>query len=258
MTLNTAITREISPEINQCELTFVKRSPIDLEKAKTQHANYRAALAQSGLSVVQLPALAGLPDGLFVEDPAIILDDIAILTHMGTESRQPEVEHLAQTLRDIAHSSGLKRLASSKAEMFCASAKPFREFQTFQSRRCEPTSHDCQPHFYTVKSAEISGCLHLKTGCSYLGRNTILLNPSWVPARCLWLHLINIDPSEPFAANALPSATQFFTLGFPKTQAKLEQKGFKLHLLDISELQKAEAGLTCLSQVFEVLPHTIY
>src|SRR5579862_8448614 len=90
----TAITRAVS----QCQVAFVKRQPIDLAKAIDQHNRYEACLAALGIEIVSLPAAPDLPDAVFVEDPAIILDEVAVMTRMGAESRRGESESLAQAV----------------------------------------------------------------------------------------------------------------------------------------------------------------
>src|SRR5580698_6222766 len=94
----TAITRAVSPSMNDCQLAFVERQPIDIAKAVAQHDEYEACLRSLGIAVVSLPALPDLPDAVFVEDPAIVLDEIAIMTRMGAESRRGESESLAEAL----------------------------------------------------------------------------------------------------------------------------------------------------------------
>src|SRR5512137_795749 len=94
----TAITRAVSPAFANCELSFIQRRPIDLEKAKQQHRAYEKLLEKLGARVISLPAEPTLPDSMFVEDPAIVLDEIAVIMPLGTASRRPESVSLAQAL----------------------------------------------------------------------------------------------------------------------------------------------------------------
>ena len=94
----TAITRAVSPSMNSCQLTFAERQPIDIAKAIAQHDLYEACLASLGIAVVSLPALPDQPDAVFVEDPAIVLDEVAIMTRMGVESRRGESASLAEAI----------------------------------------------------------------------------------------------------------------------------------------------------------------
>ena len=94
----TAISRAVSASINDCQLAFVERQPIDIGKAIAQHDQYETCLASLGIAVVSLPAVPNLPDAVFVEDPAIVLDEIAIMTRMGAESRRGESASLAEAI----------------------------------------------------------------------------------------------------------------------------------------------------------------
>src|SRR5580765_2039198 len=94
----TAITRSVSPAIVNCELSFISRQPINLEIACAQHLAYERLLDKLGARVVSLPAEPDLPDSMFVEDPAIVLDELAVIFPLGTVSRRPEAASLAQAL----------------------------------------------------------------------------------------------------------------------------------------------------------------
>ena len=94
----TAIVREISASINECELSFHSRQPIHLARAVAQHQAYQDCLAELGLTIIPLPAEPALPDAVFVEDPAVIVDELAIITNMGAPSRRPESKSLAKVL----------------------------------------------------------------------------------------------------------------------------------------------------------------
>ncbi len=86
----TAITRGVSPLLAECELTWLAREPIDMELARAQHRAYEQALREAGARVIALPALHGQPDCVFVEDPALVLDEVAVITSMGAASRRGE------------------------------------------------------------------------------------------------------------------------------------------------------------------------
>ena len=94
----TAITRAVSPALAHCELSFISRQRIDLEKARLQHRAYEQLLEKLGARVISLPAEPDLPDSMFVEDPAIVLDELAVILPLGTETRRREAGSLAQAL----------------------------------------------------------------------------------------------------------------------------------------------------------------
>src|SRR5438046_9171919 len=94
----TAITREVSSSINNCELSFHARKPIDVAKAIAQHKAYQDCLAELGVRIVSLPAEPELPDAVFVEDPAVVVDEVAVISIMGAPSRRPDADSLAHAL----------------------------------------------------------------------------------------------------------------------------------------------------------------
>ena len=93
-----AITRRISPRFNECEITHIDRTPIDLDIASEQHSNYVQALEKLGCEVIELPAETDLPDSVFVDDTAFILPEVAVITRPGADSRKPETESIIQAL----------------------------------------------------------------------------------------------------------------------------------------------------------------
>jgi dimethylargininase len=249
-----AITREVSLSINECEVSFQSRRPIDVTKAIAQHEAYRDCLAALGAQIVSLPAEAKLPDAVFVEDTAVVLDEIAIIAQMGALSRRPEVESIAEALgcyRPLKFLSGPATLDGGDV------LRIGRTIYAGLSRRTnragiEQLRELVAEYDYRVQPIEVKGCLHLKSACSYLGRQTLLLNRSLIGAEQLagW-QLLDVSADEPAAANVLLlNQTLIMPDSFPKTRALLEKRGFEVQALDVSELQKAEAGVTCCSLIF--------
>jgi dimethylargininase len=254
----TAITRAVSPALANCELSFIERQPIHLEKARQQHRAYEKLLEELGARVISLPAEPSLPDSLFVEDPAVVLDELAVIMPLGTASRRPEAVSLAQALakfRKLEHVNlpGLMEggdILRVGRKLFAAlstrtNAEGIRQLQAI-----------LKPHGYEVIAVPVTGCLHLKSAVTHLGNETLLANRAWIdPAPLAGYPWIDVAPEEPHAANALAvSGKVIFPTSFPRTRARLEARGFQVEPLDISELQKAEAGLTCSSLLFETLP----
>src|SRR5215471_13014360 len=94
-----AITRAVSPAVAHCQLSFIPRQPIDLRQARAEHQAYENLLVRLGARVISLPAEAALPDSMFVEDPALVLDELAVIFPLGTESRRPEAPSIAAALQ---------------------------------------------------------------------------------------------------------------------------------------------------------------
>lgn len=251
----TAITRSVSPAIVNCELSFIPRQPINLEIARAQHLAYEQLLEKLGARVVSLPAEPDLPDSMFVEDPAIVLDELALIFPLGTESRCPEAVSLAQAVskfRRLEHVTLPGTLEGGDVlrigrKLFVGLSK------RSNAAGIRQLAAILVPYRYEVIAVPVTGCLHLKSAVTCLGRDTLLANRAWFdPAPFSGYHWIDVDPAEPHAANALALVnTIIFPASFPRTRARIEAAGFHVTPLDISELQKAESGLTCSSLIFE-------
>ncbi len=251
----TAITRKVSPALAHCELSFIGRKPIDIEKARAQHQAYEHLLARLGANVISLPAEPELPDSMFVEDPAIVLDEVAVIFPLGTESRRKESPSIAAELgkfRKLAYVQLPGRLEGG--DVLRVGKKAF----VGSTARSNPEGIRqlavILAHYgYDLSAIAVRGCLHLKSAVTGLGRNTLLANRTWFDWKCMegfaW---IDVDSGEPHAGNALAVGDSVvFPASFPKTRANIEARGFRVVPLDISELQKAESGLTCSSLLFE-------
>jgi dimethylargininase len=250
----TAITREVSASINDCELSFHARKPIDVAKAIAQHKAYRDCLTELGIRVVSLPAEPELPDAVFVEDAAVVVDEVAVISIMGAPSRRSEARSVADALScyrpikflvEPATLDGGDVLRTGHSVFVGLSQRTHREaFSQLQDL--------LGGYGYHVQPVEVRSCLHLKSACSYIGSGTMLLNRSWIDAeRFRGFELIDVPGEEPAAANALLlNDVVIIPASFPKTRALLEQRGFRVRTIDLSELQKAEGGVTCGSLIF--------
>jgi len=254
----TAITRAVSPGIVHCELTFLARQTIDLAKAEQQHRAYQALLAQCGARVISLPSEPALPDSMFVEDPAIVLDELAIIFPLGTESRRPESASIAQALAKFRKLARVELPGQVEGgDLLLIDRRLFAGLSTrTNAEGIRQLAAILAPHNYQVLGVPVTGCLHLKSAVTCLGRNTLLANRAWFdPSPLTGFDWIDVAPDEPHAANALAIRdTVIFPASFPQTRARLEARGFHVTPLDISELQKAESGLTCSSLLFEAPP----
>ncbi len=257
----TAITCQVSASINDCALSFHTRQPIDVAKAIAQHKGYEDCLAGLGAQLVTLPAEPRLPDAVFVEDAAVVVDEVAVIPIMGAAKRQPEVRSLADAL---ARYRPLEFLAEPATLDGGDVVRIGRSVFVGLSRRTNRDGVDqmrdiLRPYNYQVQPVEIKGCLHLKSACSYIGHDTVLVNRSWIDAEQLRkFELLDVPVEEPAAANALLlNDIVILPASFPKTRVLLEKRGFRVRAIDVSELQKAEAGVTCCSLIFngEALIH---
>lgn len=250
----TAITREVSSSIANCELSFHARRPIDVAKAIAQHNAYQDCLAELGVRVISLPAEPTLPDAVFVEDPVVVVDELAVIANMGARSRRPEAGSLADALACYRPLEFLCEPATlDGGDVLRIGRSVFAGLSRRTNRDgLEQLIELLRPYDYRLQAVEVRGCLHLKSACSYIGNDTILVNRSWIDAEQFsgfeWL---DVFEDEPAAANALLlNDVVIMPSSFPKTRGLLEERGFAVRAIDMSELQKAEAGVTCCSLIF--------
>jgi dimethylargininase len=248
-----AFTRPPGAALTECELTFLAREPIDVSLALHQHRAYESALQSAGARIERLPDVPDLPDAPFVEDAAVVLDEVAIIASMAAASRRREIETVVPALgahRPVKRLSPPARLDGGDV------LRVGRELFIGVSTR---TNHEAvravwaivREYGYTVTPVGVTGCLHLKTGCSRLTDVTVLIDSRRI-AREPFRHLscVEVPEGEADAANVL--VVDRFALvasGFPRTAALLLQQGLTVESVDLSEFQKAEAGATCLSLI---------
>ena len=254
MTPLRALTHQVSPQIGLCELTFVGRSAIDLALAQAQHRHYCETLKALGVEVITLADNSAFPDACFVEDTAIVAGQAALITSMGVASRRGETPLIAQELG--------KHLSLSQVELPATleGGDVLRVGQTFfaglssrtNARGIQALKAWAEPLGYRVVAIETAASLHLKSACTAIDDETLLLNPDWVDTRAFQgFELIMVAPEEPAAANLLRLDTQLCVqTGFPRTAEKLQALGRSVVWMDTSELSKAEGALTCLSILF--------
>ena len=250
-----AVTREVSPAMNRCELSYLERVEIEIARAAEQHRQYEECLRAMGAAVISLAAEPELPDSVFVEDPAVVVDEVAILTRPGAESRRREGDSLARTLARFRPLRWMQAPATLEGGDVMRAGKTLYVGASARTNAAgmAQLAEELKPYGYRVKAVAVRGCLHLKSGCCYLGNGTVLANREWVDKEALaGLRIVDVAPDEPWAANVLTiGAVALMPAGFAATADIVERLGWKVRTADISELRKAEAGVTCSSLVFE-------
>ena len=252
-----AITRAVSRSIVNCELTHLARTPIDIARARLQHAQYEAALKHLGVAVLSLPEEPSLADSVFVEDTALVLDECAVILRPGAESRRPEtesIEHVLNPYRRLFHIDAPARVDGG--DILRVGRNIFLGISTrSDTNAAEQLQATLEPFGYRVHVVNVSGCLHLKSAVTQVSDDTLLLNPAWVDQRAFSsqasVKFIEIDASEPYASNAvLIGGTVIYPSSFPKTRQRLEAAGIELVTVDADELARAEGAVTCCSLIF--------
>lgn len=248
-----AITRGVSPRFSECELTHLERTHIDLDLARLQHRVYLDALRELACDLIELPAEPGLPDSVFVEDTAFILPEVAVITRPGADSRRPEIESIIGVLKPLKELVLLREPGTlDGGDVLVLGKKIYIGLSTRSNQEAVNQLNQMLGRYgYSVTGVELRDCLHLKSAVSRVDDQTLLINKNWVDPACFEdFDLIEADPSEPCAANCLPVGESIiFPAAFPKTRAKLEERGYRVVTVDVSELAKAEGAVTCCSLI---------
>jgi dimethylargininase len=248
-----ALVRAVAASLGRCELSFVDRVPIDVPRAQAQHTAYADVLQSLGCEIQWLARLPEQPDGVFVEDTAVVVPELAVITRPGAASRRGEVDSVAQVLarhmvvhrvRAPATLEGGDVLRIGRTLFVGASARS-------NAQGVAQLGEALAPFGYSVRALPMRDCLHLKSAVTFIPPDMALVNPAWVDPASLGLsRIVTVDPEEPFGANTLTLAgVTLVSTAYPRTRERLESQGVTTRSLDVGELHKAEAALTCLSVI---------
>jgi len=252
-----AITRSPGPELSRCELTHLDRQPIDFDRALAQHRAYQDTLRAAGADLIELPADPAHPDGVFVEDTAVVLDEVAIVTRPKPLSRRGELGAIEGAILPFRT---VRRLP---ADAWLEGGDVLRMNRTLyvgQSSRTGEAGLQAlidivNPFGYTVIPVRVTGCLHLKSACCALDTESVLVNRAWVDAEAMAnVRQVELPATEPWGANVLRlPGVVVVSASFPRTLDLVRGLGHTAIALDVSELHKAESGLTCMSLLFNAV-----
>ena len=249
--MKVAITRQVSRALGDCELTHLDREPIDVDLARRQHAAYERLLGELGYRVESLPPAPDLPDSVFVEDTAVVLDEVAIVTRPGAESRRPETPAVARALEPYRRLEHLEAPATLDGGDVLRLGRTLYVGETSRTNRLGVAQLRglVEPLDYRVETVPVAGCLHLKSAVTEVAEGTLLLNPAMVERGVFTrLDKIEVDPAEPLAANVLRADEAVIVPAHhPRTRRKLEALGLEVYSAEATELAKAEGGVTCCS-----------
>jgi dimethylargininase len=249
-----ALTRAVSPLIGNCELTHLPRVPIDVDLARSQHAGYERALERLGCSVRRVAPAPEMPDSVFIEDTAVVLDEIAIVMRPGVASRAGEPAAVTDALASYRPLASIEPPGTlDGGDVLVVNRSIF----VGASGRANQAGIDqlraiAAPFGYALHVVGIRRCLHLKSAVTALPGDVLLLNADWVtPEAFAGFEHVEIDPDEPAAANVVRVGGQVLVRAvFPRTADRLTQRGFSTVKVTLTELAKAEGALTCCSLIF--------
>jgi dimethylargininase len=250
-----AITRKPSPLLESGERTHVGREPIDFNRALSQHDAYRAALAELGASVTRLEDAETFPDGVFVEDTALVLNEVAISMRPGAESRRGEVSGIVAELmryREVITTGAPATIDGGDIVVAGKRILVGRSART-NAAGVESLTDVTRRFGYTVRAVRMSGCLHLKSGCTALPDGRLLINRNWIDERDVAdFDLLDVPNAEPWGGDvAFLNETVIAAAAFERTLATLRVAGFSVKPVIVDEFAKAEGGVTCMSLIFQ-------
>jgi dimethylargininase len=223
--------------------------PIDPVRAAAEHAAYERTLESLGCRVEHIDPAPEHPDGVFVEDAAIVLDEVAVITRPGAESRRGETESVARALQRYRPLRHMQEPATLDGGDVLLAGRTL-----FVGRTERTNDHGVaalrgfvSPFGYAVVPVSVRECLHLKTAATAIDDDTILINSKCVDRKSFaGFEVLDVDRREPFAANVMRvGETLVMAATHTATRAMLERRGYRVAAADIAEMQKAEGGVTC-------------
>jgi len=250
-----AVTRPVSPSLAECELTHLSRVTIDVPRAVEQHDAYVELLRSLGATIVRAAGAPELPDAVFIEDTALVLDELAVMTRPGAAVRRGELKAVAAVLKEYRRILWLEAPATlDGGDVLRVGRKLYvgRSSRTNQ-HGIDQLQRLVYVYEYRVIAVDFAGCLHLKSAVTEVTDSVLLLNPEWVRADAFPdSDAMEVDPAEPYGANALRMGDDVvYGSQFPRTHERLTQRGLSVSSIDLSELAKAEGAVTCCSLIFE-------
>ena len=249
------MTRDVSPAMADCELTHLPRLPIDVALAASQHAAYERALESLGCTVHRLSATAAMPDAVFIEDTAVVLDEIAVITRPGAHSRRQETAEVEEWLK---HRVLLARIeppgTMDGGDVLVVGRRIFAGATARTNAHALDQFRRIVEYFgYQMTEVEVHGCLHLKSAVTAVADDVLLVNRAWVPERAFdGCELVDVHPQERAAANVVRVGSRLLSsAAFPWTVERLRARGADVTTVDVSELAKAEGAVTCCSLIMK-------
>ncbi len=238
-----------SPRMNECVVSFVERQPIDLALVHQQHANYCRLLEECGATLTILRENSDYPDCVFIEDTAIVLDELAIIAALGAPSRRGEAAGVEATLREHRPIARIVPPAMLEGGDVLRVGKQLLVGVTTRSNARGIEALAALAPGYTVIPVRVRGCLHLKSACSALPDGRLLISKDYLDLEPLaGFGLLDAPPQEPGAANIVVCGGRIcMPSAHARTAELLSQQGFEVHSTDLSEFAKAEGSATCLS-----------
>lgn len=249
-----ALTHVPSPDLEHCQRTFIAPEAIDFGRAVRQHEAYCDMLRQCGAEVCTLDSNRDHPDCVFIEDTAIVLDEVAVLTSMGAPSRRAEPAGIEPELRKYRHIERVELPATIEGGDVLRVGRKLLVGKSSRTNLAglNKLAGTVHRYGYEVIPVSIRQCLHLKSACTALPDGRLLANPHWLDLNDVQgFGLVPVPETEPDAANvALVGSSVCLAAAHLKTADMLRRLGFDVQTVDLSEFAKAEGCVTCMSLLF--------
>ncbi len=250
-----ALVREVPASLNQRMPVDGAHAPIDVKLARKQHGEFARVLGDLGVFVKRVPSVATDSGGIFMASMAVLVPEVGAMARSADSSRLAEVESVIPLLaqhRPIQRISDPGTLEGDDVlrigRVLFAATSPGTNAEGVAELRTI-----MEPFGYQVRSIELRDCAHLNLAASFVPPHFLVVNPAWAdPKEFGELVVIEVDESEPFAANTLSVAgTTLLGSGCPKTERRLRDAGIQTRRVEVSEFQKMEAGLSLLALLVE-------
>jgi len=238
--------------------TSVDLGEPDFDRAVQQHEAYCGVLESCGIELIRLPAEEQYPDSTFVEDTALLTSRGAVLTRPGAESRRGEVESITPVIRDyFEHIYSIEQPGTVDAGDVCEADSHFfigisRRTNEHGAKQLAGILNSLGYTTSLIDIRSLSNILHLKSGLAYLpGKRLVIIDALRAIEEFSGYNLISLNSTEEYAANCLSlNGRVLIASGFPTLKRELERLGHQIITLDMSEFQKMDGGLSCLSLRF--------
>ena len=249
-----AIVREVPNTYDKCVKVRKPEKKINVKLAQEQHKLYCDTLKQSGLTLIRVDSDDRFPDCCFVEDAAIVIEDKAIISYMGIKSRLGEEIEVRKTLSNYMKTCGIEPPASIEGgDVLRINEKIYiglsGRTNQFAIQQVKTFISDYE---YRVIPVEIDKILHLKSACTYIGNDYVVLVPGYFDDNVFSEYKkIIIPEKEAYSANCLSiNGKVLISKGYPHTKKLIENEGFEILEIEMSEFRKGGGSLTCLSIIF--------
>jgi dimethylargininase len=245
-----ALVRRPGPRLAEGLLTHLQRTPVDVDLARRQWLGYAAALQSQGWDLYEVEPADDCPDAVFVEDTVVLYDDLAVLARPGAEQRRPEVAGTDLALRGLGYRTARIEepgtLDGGDVLKHGGTVWVGLGGRTNQAGVDQLAKH-LAPHGAEVVGVPVSKVLHLKSAVTALPDGTVIGYEPLVDDPAAWPSFMAV-PEEPGAHVVLLDAeTVLMSVAAPRTRDLFEQRGLRVVTVDISEFEKLEGCVTCLS-----------